>query len=82
MEAILQLSHWVFMTYSRENFTFSTFTTEENDKNQDCLQTGTVLVKPRHMVALCKAFKEIKWRFKINAHITVSFTKFVFAGRV
>jgi hypothetical protein len=62
------------MTYSRENFTFSTFMTEENGKNQDCLQTGTVVVKQRHMVALCKAFEEIKWSFKINADITVSFT--------
>jgi len=39
MGAIPQLSYWVFMTYSKENFTFSTFMTEENGKNQDCLQT-------------------------------------------
>ena len=74
MGTIPQLSLWVFMIYSRENFTFSTFMTEENGKNQVCLQTGTVLVKPRHMVALCEAFEEIKWSYKINVNITVSFT--------
>jgi hypothetical protein len=57
------MSLWVFMTYSGENFTFFTFVTEENGKNQDSLQTGTVLVTPRQMVALHKAFGEIKWSF-------------------
>jgi len=82
MGAIPQMSLWVFMTYSRENCTFSTFVTEENGKNQDSLQTGTVLVKPRHMVALHKAFGEIKWTFKINAKYNSVFYIISFAGRV